>query len=107
MRRFFVAALFALATLSPAQRPADNAFRFSILGDRTGGANQKAYEQAWRAIYPLHPHFIVNVGDTIQGGNDPTPHAGWHPLREFWTRYTYQQIFTPPQPPISSPPSRP
>ena len=96
MRRFFVAVLVALfAALSTAQRPADNAFRFSILGDRTGVANQKAYEQAWREINRLHPDFIVNVGDTIEGGNDATADAEWQALRPLWTRYKYQQFFTP------------
>src|SRR6267378_2713673 len=96
MKRFVVAVLLAfLAALSPAQRPADNTFRFSILGDRTGGANQMAYEQAWREIDRLHPDFIVNVGDTIEGGNDATAGAEWQALRELWKSYKYQQFFTP------------
>src|SRR5216684_4438948 len=96
MRRFSIAVLLALvAALSPAQRPTENAFRFSILGDRTGGANQKAYEQAWREIDRLHPDFIVNVGDTIEGGNDTTAGAEWQALHEFWKGYKYQQFFTP------------
>src|SRR6267143_252284 len=95
MRRFFLAVLAALfAAQSPDQRP-DNTFRFSILGDRTGGANQKAYEQAWREIDRLHPDFIVNVGDTIEGGDDATAGAEWQALHELWKNYKYQQFFTP------------
>ena len=47
-------------------------FCFSILGDRTGDANQQVYEQVWKDVDSLHPDFVINVGDTIQGGNDAT-----------------------------------
>ncbi|MDP8979148.1 MAG: metallophosphoesterase [Acidobacteriota bacterium] len=107
MRRFCTAVLLALlAARLPAQRPPDNAFRFSILGDRTGGANQKAYEQAWREIDRLRPDFIVNVGDTIEGGNDATAAAEWTALRALWKSYKYQQFFTPGNHDIWSPTSR-
>jgi predicted phosphodiesterase len=70
-----------------------NDFRFSILGDRTGDAEPQVYERVWRDLDLLHPDFVVNVGDTIQGGNDATAEAEWRALRPLWGRY--QQFFTP------------
>jgi predicted phosphodiesterase len=72
-----------------------NDFRFSILGDRTGDAEPEVYERVWRDAGMLHPDFIINVGDTIQGGNDETAEAEWSALRPLWDRYKLPQFFTP------------
>jgi predicted phosphodiesterase len=72
-----------------------NNFRFSILGDRTGDAEPQVYERVWQDIGLLHPDFVINVGDTIQGGNDPTAEAEWRALRPLWDRYKLPQFFTP------------
>jgi len=66
---------------------ADNAFRFSIVGDRTGGADQAVYAQAWSEIDRLRPDFVINVGDTIQGTEDRTAEAEWKEIRGFLARY--------------------
>ena len=79
---------------SAASEPRNN-FRFSILGDRTGDAEPQVYERVWRDVDQLHPDFVINVGDTIQGGNDATVEAEWRALRPLWDRYKYQQYFTP------------
>ena len=73
-----------------------NDFRFSILGDRTGGAQPEIYGRVWREIDLLHPDFVINVGDTIEGGNDARAEAEWMELRPTWQRYRhYPLYFTP------------
>jgi predicted phosphodiesterase len=70
-------------------------FRFSILGDRTGDADPKVYERVWQEMRQFSPNFVINVGDTIQGGNDATAEAEWRVLHTVWDRYKWPQYFTP------------
>jgi len=72
-----------------------NDFRFCILGDRTGDAQPGIYERVWQELDALHPDFVINAGDTIQGGNDATAEGEWRVLRPLWARYKYPQYFTP------------
>jgi Icc protein len=72
-----------------------NDFRFCILGDRTGNAQSGVYERVWHELDALHPDFVINVGDTIQGGNDATAADEWRALRPLWERYKYPLYFTP------------
>ncbi|MBN8730250.1 MAG: metallophosphoesterase [Acidobacteria bacterium] len=73
-----------------------NDFRFSILGDRTGGAQPEIYGRIWREVDLLHPDFVINVGDTIQGGRDADLDAQWSELRPLFQRYShYPLYFTP------------
>jgi Icc protein len=88
------AVLLCLAGIAAPGNPS-NDFRFSILGDRTGDAEPQVYEAVWRDIGQLHPDFVINVGDTIQGGNDVTAEAEWRALRPIWDRYKLPQFFTP------------
>jgi Icc protein len=77
-------------------RPAPaNHFRFSIIGDRTGEAQPGVYERVWREVDQLHPDFVINVGDVIQGGNDATAGQEWQTVREVWRHYSYPLYFTP------------
>jgi Icc protein len=101
--RFFVAllALVALAFGEPR-----NDFRFSILGDRTGDAQPGVYEQVWSELVALHPDFVINVGDTIQGGDDRTAAAEWRALRPLWDRFHLPIYFTPGNHDLWSPRSR-
>jgi len=78
--------LAAIGWLAAAAQP-QNDFRFSILGDRTGNAEPHVYESIWRDVERLHPNFVINVGDSIQGGNDATAEAEWSSLRALWDRY--------------------
>jgi 3',5'-cyclic AMP phosphodiesterase CpdA len=89
-----VAVLLGLAGIAAPGNPS-NDFRFSILGDRTGDAEPQVYEAVWRDVGQLHPDFVINVGDTIQGGNDATAEAEWRTLRPIWDRYKLPQFFTP------------
>jgi predicted phosphodiesterase len=73
--------LLILAVFARAQAPGPaNDFRFSIVGDRTGSAVPGVYEQVWREIDRLHPAFVINVGDTIQGTDDETVESQWRTI---------------------------
>jgi Icc protein len=73
-----------------------NDFRFSIMGDRTGGATPEIYGRVWREIDLLHPDFVINVGDTIEGHDEARAEAQWQELRPLWERYKhYPLYFTP------------
>jgi len=88
---FCIFALFLLLGALTVQ-PNGNGFRFVVLGDRTGNANEAVYEQVWRDVEAEHPAFVLNVGDTIQGLNDATAQEEWDALRRVWT---LPQYFTP------------
>jgi len=96
------AALASVLAWSDAQ----NDFRFSILGDRTGEAQPGVYESVWRDLNQFHPDFVINVGDTIQGGQDATAESEWRALRPIWDRYRIPLYFTPGNHDIWSPESR-
>lgn len=101
----FSAGLLALACVCLPAEPAS--FRFAILGDRTGEAQPGVYEQVWREIDAWRPEMVINVGDTIQGGNDRTAAAEWTALRPLFLKYNrYPLYFTPGNHDIWSPASR-
>lgn len=87
-------AALAACVLIAAEAPS-NDFRFAILGDRTGDAQPGVYEEVWREMDAEHPDFVINVGDTIQGGNDATAASEWRALRPIWERYRLRLYFTP------------
>src|SRR5712691_3502353 len=73
-----------------------NDFRFSVIGDRTGAAQPEIYGRIWREIDLMHPDFVINVGDTIQGGKDELAQGQWQDLRPVWQRYNHFPLyFTP------------
>jgi len=77
-------------------RQPGNHFHFSIIGDRTGGAKPGVYGRVWREVDLLHPDFVINVGDTIQGGSDEVVEQQWNELRPLFTRYRHcPMYFTP------------
>ena len=95
-------ALFALLPpllLSPSGAAPDRAeqpFRFSIIGDRTGGPEPGVYSQVWDEVDRLRPAFVINVGDTIEGGDDNRALAQWNMLRPLFEQYrSYPHYFTP------------
>ncbi|MBI3679551.1 MAG: metallophosphoesterase [Acidobacteria bacterium] len=84
-----------------------NDFHFALLGDRTGGAEPQVFGRVWREIDLLHPDFVLNVGDTIEGGRDERAEQEWLSLRPVWQRYKhYPLYFTPGNHDIWSPRSR-
>jgi 3',5'-cyclic AMP phosphodiesterase CpdA len=73
-----------------------NDFHFAIIGDRTGSAEAQIFGRVWNEVDLLHPDFVLNVGDTIQGTDDSTAERQWAELRPFWERYKhYPLYFTP------------
>jgi predicted phosphodiesterase len=101
-----VAAICVIAGTYAASRPA-KAFRFVILGDRTGETRPGVYEGIWREVDSERPDFVINVGDTIQGGQDATVEAEWKALQPLFQRYSrYPLYFTPGNHDIWSPQSR-
>ena len=91
-----VVLVFGGVIVSRAVTEPKNDFRFSILGDRTGGAQPEIYGRIWREVDLLHPDFVINVGDTIQGGRDADLQQQWGELRPLFQRYShYPLYFTP------------
>jgi|GEM_PF-426285 len=95
-RRWLGAALAVLLLgggiiIARAAAESGNSFRFSIIGDRTGGATPGVYSQVWREVDQLHPDFVVTVGDTIQRTNDPR--RQWDRLRPLFDRYRHYPIY--------------
>jgi predicted phosphodiesterase len=89
---FGIAALILLAAAiwAGAEPPA---FRFAILGDRTGEAVPGVYEEIWREINLDRPEFVVSVGDTIQGGDDLTMDREWRQVLRLLAPYRRYRIF--------------
>jgi len=83
------------ANFAGAAPEGSNHFRFSIVGDRTGEAQPQVYGRVWREVNLLHPDFVINVGDVIEGGNDATADAEWRATEAIWKRYPYRLFFTP------------
>jgi predicted phosphodiesterase len=91
-----VVLVFGSVFITRAVTEPKNDFRFSILGDRTGGAQPEIYGRIWREVDLLHPDFVINVGDTIQGGKDANVQDQWNELRPLFQRYNhYPLYFTP------------
>lgn len=91
-----VVLLFAGVFAARAVTEPKNDFRFSIVGDRTGDAQPEIFGRIWREIDMLHPDFVINVGDTIEGGKDDLAEAQWRDLRPLWDRYSHFPLyFTP------------
>lgn len=49
----------------------ENNFHFAILGDRTGTADQEAFQKVVEDIQALMPDFVVTVGDLAEDGSNP------------------------------------
>lgn len=47
--------------------PAEDTFRFAIVGDRTGGHRPGVFADAMRKLDLLRPDFVISVGDLIEG----------------------------------------
>jgi predicted phosphodiesterase len=97
-RRIFGPVLFlpAVAAIlfragAPASGPA--AFRFAILGDRTGEAQPGVYEEAWREAAAAHPAFVITVGDTIEGLDDATAPAQWQQVEQMLKPYRSTPLY--------------
>lgn len=79
-------AAFALPALYAPPGPV-NDFHFSIIGDRTGRATPEVWGRVWREVSLLGPDFVINVGDTIQGGADELVERQWDEIAPVFGRY--------------------
>lgn len=97
MRYSALAAAFILIICAGAGVGAGSGdFRFAILGDRTGEAQPGIYEQVWREVDAWRPDMVINVGDTIQGGNDATANREWLALKPLLARYSKYRLYLTP-----------
>ncbi len=71
----------------------DNDFHFSIIGDRTGSPAAQVYGRVWREVDMLHPAFVINVGDTIQGGGDARIEEQWKEIKTLFNRYNHYPLY--------------
>ena len=60
--------ILIIVILSAFNLIAEDNFHFAILGDRTGGADQKAFELVVKEMNNLCPDFVVTVGDLAEDG---------------------------------------
>lgn len=72
-----LARVFIFILLLCGLAPAQQAFRFAVLGDRTGDNQPGVYESVWKAVAAADPAFVVSVGDTIEGYHDATAETQW------------------------------
>lgn len=85
-----------LLLLVAGEAGAQNDFRFAIIGDRTGSAVAGVYERVWREVDRAHPDFVINVGDSIEGGDDATAERQWSAFRDIIAPYKrYPFYYTP------------
>ncbi len=87
-----VTLLLGVAAFRATAEP-DNDFHFSIVGDRTGSAAAQVYGRVWREVDMLHPAFVINVGDTIQGGGDDKNDEQWKEIRTLFDRYKQYPLY--------------
>jgi predicted phosphodiesterase len=89
-------AMVLLFLVSTRATPQSESFRFIILGDRTGGAQQGVYEQVWHEAAAEDPAFVVTAGDTIEGLQDATAQTEWQEMERILEPYrSYPIFFTP------------
>ena len=74
---------------------AGNDFRFAIIGDRTGSAAPGVYERVLSDVDRFHPDFAINVGDTIEGGNDASAEREWSQTWAILKPHRFPFYFTP------------
>ena len=92
VRAVCLLAVFLGGGLAVQTKSSDN-FRFTILGDRTGEAVPGVYPEAWKETAADHPDFVINVGDTIQGGNDETVDSEWQQIEKLLAPYRKYKFF--------------
>lgn len=73
-----------------------NDFHFAIVGDRAGAPEPTIYGRVWREVDLLRPDFVMNVGDSIQGGDDAAAEAQWGEFRTIREKYKQYPFFMTP-----------
>lgn len=75
--------------------PPQQSFRFALLGDRTGEAQDSVFQQVCKEAAAQHPAFVLTVGDTIQGLDDAKAEAEWREAREILHLFRVPVYLTP------------
>jgi predicted phosphodiesterase len=85
----------ALAVLLPVVIAAadSGAFRFVILGDRTGEAQKGVWEQVWRQAAAERPAFLITTGDTIQGLDNGAAQREWEEAERIRKPYSRLPLY--------------
>jgi UDP-2,3-diacylglucosamine pyrophosphatase LpxH len=100
MRRLWTLVVFAaavLAALAHGPAPANPAaFRFVLLGDRTGEAQPGVWERVWQEATAENPAFLLGVGDTIEGGADATAESEWQQVERILAPYARFPLYLAP-----------
>jgi 3',5'-cyclic-AMP phosphodiesterase len=97
MRRLWSLILFsALVLAALAQSPAEPAFHFVLLGDRTGEAQPGVWEQVWKQAAAEKPAFFLGVGDSIEGGSDATAESEWRQVKSALAPYARFPLYLAP-----------
>jgi Icc protein len=78
------------------QAAGEHAFRFAILGDRTGEPQPGVYQQVWKEIAAERPDFVISVGDTIQGSRDAAAEAQWREIDRLLMPYRRYSLYLAP-----------
>jgi predicted phosphodiesterase len=84
-----IIAVFAAFLLTAAAQESKS-FRFAVIGDRTGEAQQGVYEEVWKELAAENPAFVLSAGDTIEGTSDATVDGQWQEIERFlssWKRF--------------------
>lgn len=75
---------------------AEDAFRFVIIGDRTGEVQSGVYESVWREVALQKPAFVLSVGDTIQGLHDASAETEWQQVQTILAPYRRLKLYLTP-----------
>jgi 3',5'-cyclic-AMP phosphodiesterase len=87
---------FSLLFLLVAPSQAFEAFRFAVLGDRTGEAQPGVFQEALREATAENPALLLSVGDLIQGSDDATAEAEWAALEKILTPFRRYPLYVAP-----------
>jgi 3',5'-cyclic-AMP phosphodiesterase len=72
------------------------AFRFAVLGDRTGLAQPGVFQEARREAAAEDPAFLLSVGDLIEGLNDITAETEWAEIEPMLTPFRRYVLYVAP-----------
>lgn len=88
-------ARLVITLLTASLMMATTAFRFAVIGDRTGGYVGEVFEDIIDEVRLFDPDFVICVGDLIEGYSDDTlvMHAQWDTILENLSRFPREFYF--------------
>jgi Icc protein len=85
--RLILTVLLGLTLAALFGAPQAGSFRFVIIGDRTGEAQQGVFEEVWHEAAAERPAFVISVGDSIQGLKDESAEREWEAVQRILRPY--------------------